>query len=90
MLPGVPADSERITTFKTFEDAIAMQGAFQQGKIESIGLVGAGPIGCELAEASAAMWGAEVVLIDAAPHILPAMLDPEMARPCKPNGSRPR
>ena len=81
MLPGIAADSERITTFKTFEDGLAMQSAFQSGGVGSIGLVGAGPIGCELAEAAGAMWGAEVVLIDAAPGILPAMLDPEMAAP---------
>lgn len=81
MIPGVPQGSSRVSTFKTFEDALAMQKAFQKGEIEKIGLIGAGPIGCELAEAASAMWGAEVVLIDAAPNILPAIMDPEMARP---------
>ncbi|NQT74098.1 MAG: FAD-dependent oxidoreductase [Chloroflexi bacterium] len=81
MIPGVPTDNPRVSTFKTFEDALAMQQAFQKGEIGRIGLVGAGPIGCELAEAASAMWGAETVLIDAAPNILPAILDPEMARP---------
>ena len=81
IIGGVPADSQRISTFKTFEDALRMQKDFQEGKIGKIGLIGAGPIGCELAEAAAAMWGAEVVLIDAAPNILPAILDTEMARP---------
>lgn len=81
MIPGVPQGSRRVSTFKTFEDALAMQKAFQKGEIEKIGLIGAGPIGCELAEAASAMWGAEVVLIDAAPNILPAIMDPEMARP---------
>ena len=80
-LPGVPEDSPRVSNFTTFEDALAMQQSFQKGEVGTIGLVGAGPIGCELAEAAAAMWGAEVVLIDAAPNILPAMLDTEMARP---------
>ncbi len=81
MIPGVPTGSQRVSTFKTFEDALAMQEFFQKGAINKIALVGAGPIGCELAEASGAMWGAEVLLIDAAPNILPAMLDPEMAGP---------
>ena len=81
MLPGISDDSRRISTFKTFEEALAIQGSFQRGEIERIGLVGAGPIGCELAEAAGALWGAEVVLIDAAPGILPAMLDPDMAGP---------
>lgn len=81
IIPGIPTDSKRVSTFKTFEDALAMQQAFQKGAIEKIGLIGAGPIGCELAEAASAMWGAEAILIDAAPNILPAMLDLEMARP---------
>jgi NADPH-dependent 2,4-dienoyl-CoA reductase/sulfur reductase-like enzyme/rhodanese-related sulfurtransferase len=81
IIPGVPTGSKRISTFKTFEDALAIQEAFQKGQIEKIGLIGAGPIGCELAEAAGAMWGAEAILIDAAPNILPAMLDVEMARP---------
>lgn len=81
MLPGVPEGSNRISTFKTFEDALAMQESFQKGAIGTIGLIGAGPIGCELAEAASAMWGAQAVLIDAAPNILPAILDLEMARP---------
>jgi len=81
MLPGIPSGSSRISTFTVFEDALAMRKAFQKGEIEKIGIVGAGPIGCELAEAATAMWGAEVVLIDAAPNVLPAILDLEMARP---------
>ncbi|MFO8011057.1 MAG: FAD-dependent oxidoreductase [Dehalococcoidia bacterium] len=81
MIPNIPSDSPRISTFKTFEDGLKMQEAFQDGRINRIGLVGAGTIGCELAEAASVMWGAGVVLIDAAPSILPAMLDPEMAGP---------
>lgn len=79
--PFVPKGSRRISTFKVMEDSIALRKALQAGQISKVGLVGAGPIGCELAEACKAMWGAEVILFDAAPHILPAMLDPEMARP---------
>lgn len=77
---GIPRQSARVSTFKILEDAIALRKALQTGKIEKVGLVGAGPIGCELAEAFTAMWGAKVLLFDAAPTILPAMLDPEMAR----------
>ena len=79
--PFVPKGGKRVSVFKTMEDSIALRKALQTGQISKVGLVGAGPIGCELAEACKAMWGAEVILFDAAPHILPAMLDPEMARP---------
>jgi NADPH-dependent 2,4-dienoyl-CoA reductase/sulfur reductase-like enzyme/rhodanese-related sulfurtransferase len=78
--PGIPKDSGRVSTFKILEDSIALRTALQSGQVSTVGLVGAGPIGCELAEAFAAMWGAHVLLFDAAPQILPAMLDPEMAR----------
>jgi NADPH-dependent 2,4-dienoyl-CoA reductase/sulfur reductase-like enzyme/rhodanese-related sulfurtransferase len=80
MPSGIPVDSTRVSTFKILEDAVVLRKALQAGRIKKIGLVGAGPIGCELAEAFTALWGAKVILFDAAPTILPALLDPEMAR----------
>lgn len=77
---GIPRNSARVSTFRILEDAIVLRKALQSGQMEKVGLVGAGPIGCELAEAFTAMWGAKAILFDAAPTILPAMLDPEMAR----------
>lgn len=79
MLPNIPQGNEHVSTFKTLPQAIYIRQALQNKKISSVGIVGAGPIGCELAEAFGALWGAEVVLIDAAPNILPNMLDTEMA-----------
>jgi pyruvate/2-oxoglutarate dehydrogenase complex dihydrolipoamide dehydrogenase (E3) component/rhodanese-related sulfurtransferase len=43
-----------------------------------VALVGAGLVGCELAEAFRALWGAEVTLIEAEATPLPRMLDPEL------------
>ncbi len=80
MPSGIPEDSTRVSTFKILEDAVGLRKALQTGQIKKVGLVGAGPIGCELAEAFTALWGAKVILFDAAPTILPALLDPEMAR----------
>ncbi|MGA2110354.1 MAG: FAD-dependent oxidoreductase, partial [Syntrophorhabdales bacterium] len=77
---GIPKDSRRVSTFKVLEDSIALREALQSGRISTVGLIGAGPIGCELAEAFTAMWGGRAVLFDAAPQILPSMIDPEMAR----------
>jgi NADPH-dependent 2,4-dienoyl-CoA reductase/sulfur reductase-like enzyme/rhodanese-related sulfurtransferase len=77
--PGFPVNSKRITTFKRLEDAINLRKSLETGKIEKVGIIGGGSIGCELAESFRALWGATVVLIDAAPHILPNILDPEMA-----------
>ncbi len=77
--PGVPVDNQRITTFRRLEEAISLKKSLETGKIEKVGIIGGGLIGCELAEAFSALWGAKVVLIEAAPNILPGVLDPEMA-----------
>ena len=79
IVPGVPKVSKRITTFKTLQDAINLRESLQRGEIGKVAIVGGGFIGCELAEAFGALWGAKVVLIDMASSILPNMLDPEMA-----------
>lgn len=79
ILPGIPKDSKRITTFRTLHDAIGLRKALERGEIKKVGIVGGGFIGCELAESFGALWGVEVVLVEAAPNILPNILDPEMA-----------
>lgn len=76
--PGALTLSKRIITFKTLEDAINLRKSLETGQIRRVGIVGGGFIGCELAEAFGALWGAKVVLLDAAPNILPSILDPEM------------
>lgn len=76
--PGVSGQSGKVSTFKVLEDSIALRQALQSGQISTVALVGAGPTGCELAEAFT-IWGARVLLLDAASHVLPAMLDPDMA-----------
>lgn len=79
MLPGIPAGDPRVTTFRHADEAVRLRKSLEAGKIEKACVVGGGLIGCELAEAFSAMWGARVVLIDAAPSILPTVLDREMA-----------
>ncbi|MHC4943297.1 MAG: FAD-dependent oxidoreductase [Planctomycetota bacterium] len=79
MLPGVAKDSKRITTFKTLHEAIHLRKSLETGRIGRVIIVGGGFIGCEMAEAFGSLWGAEVVMIEAAPLILPTLLDQEMA-----------
>ncbi len=79
MLPMVPKDSKRITTLKTLHDAIDLRKSLERGEIKKVGIVGGGFIGCELAESFGALWGVDVVLIEAASHILSNILDTEMA-----------
>ncbi len=77
--PGIPLDSKRVTTFKTLPQAIRLRKSLETGQIGKVAIVGGGPIGCELAEAFGSLWGAAVLLIEAAPHLLSSILDPEMA-----------
>lgn len=77
-LPGQPAHP-RVGSFHVLEDLERLHGGLAKGEIGSVAVVGAGLVGCELAEAFTSLWGAEVVLIEAAPSPLPAVLDPDLA-----------
>jgi len=79
LLDGVPRDSRRVTTFKTLQDAIDLRRLLEKGEIKSVAIVGGGFIGCELAESFGALWGVDVILIEAAPNILTGILDSDMA-----------
>ncbi len=77
-LAGQP-DHPRVRSFHVLEDVAPLHGALARGELGSVAVVGAGLVGCELAEAFRALWGAEVTLIEAAPHPLPTVLDAEAA-----------
>jgi len=77
--PFPVAESPLISQFKRPEDAIAFRKAAQQGQVGKTVIVGAGLIGCELAEACTAMWGIETVLVEREKQLLPYVLDPDMS-----------
>jgi len=74
-LPG--ADLPGVFTFKTEDEMRAILAVVEAG-IEKAVVVGAGPIGVELAQAFSAK-GIETHVVDIAPRILPNILDAEMA-----------
>lgn len=78
MLPGIP-DHPLVKTFHAWEDVKPLKMGLARGEIDHVVLVGAGLIGCELAEAFHGLWGADVTLVEAADHPLRELLDPEMA-----------
>jgi NADPH-dependent 2,4-dienoyl-CoA reductase/sulfur reductase-like enzyme/rhodanese-related sulfurtransferase len=90
-LPGLP-DHPRVHTFHVWDDVKPLKIGLMQGKIENVVVVGAGLVGCELAEAFHSLWGADVTLIEAASTPLPEILDPELgevvARHLETNGLR--
>jgi len=88
-LQGQP-DHQRVVSFHTWDDVEPLRRGLAEGRIGRVALVGAGLVGCELAEAFHALWGAEVVLLEAAGAPLAQVLDPEVgmcvARHLRENG----
>ncbi|MDX2436509.1 MAG: FAD-dependent oxidoreductase [Acidobacteriota bacterium] len=76
-LPGQP-DHPRVHTFHTWNDVKPLKIGLMRGEIDHVAVIGAGLVGCELAEAFHSLWGADVTLIEAAPHPLPEILDAEL------------
>jgi NADPH-dependent 2,4-dienoyl-CoA reductase/sulfur reductase-like enzyme/rhodanese-related sulfurtransferase len=77
LLPRQPAHP-RVRTFHRWDDVGALKEGLARGEIRTVGVIGAGPLGCELAEAFHGLWGAEVTLLEASPAPLPGLLDPEV------------
>jgi NADPH-dependent 2,4-dienoyl-CoA reductase/sulfur reductase-like enzyme/rhodanese-related sulfurtransferase len=77
LLPRQPVHP-RVRTFHRWEDVDTLKEGLAGGRIRTVAVIGAGPLGCELAEAFHALWGAEVTLLEAAPAPLPGLLDTEV------------
>jgi NADPH-dependent 2,4-dienoyl-CoA reductase/sulfur reductase-like enzyme/rhodanese-related sulfurtransferase len=90
-LPNQP-DHPRVHSFHVWDDVKPLKIGLMRGEIDHVAVIGAGLVGCELAEAFHSLWGAEVTLIEAAAHPLPEILDPELgaivARHLEKNGVR--
>lgn len=72
-------DDPRVQAFHVLEDVKPLKIGLMRGELEHVALIGAGLVGVELAEAFRSLWGAEVTLFEAAPHVLPEVLDAEVA-----------
>ena len=69
----------RVCSFHTPEDLARLHHGLTRREINRVVLIGGGLVGCELAEAFRGLWGCEVTLVEAAGHVLPGVLDVEMA-----------
>jgi NADPH-dependent 2,4-dienoyl-CoA reductase/sulfur reductase-like enzyme/rhodanese-related sulfurtransferase len=59
-LPGQP-DHPRVRAFHRWDDLDPLLQGLRRGEIGRAAIVGAGLVGCELAEAFGSLWGAEVL-----------------------------
>jgi NADPH-dependent 2,4-dienoyl-CoA reductase/sulfur reductase-like enzyme/rhodanese-related sulfurtransferase len=73
------AASSKIRQFTRPDDALQFRESAQTGQVEKAVVVGAGFIGCEVAEATAGLWGIETILVEREQQVLPYSLDAEMA-----------
>ncbi|MGE5236513.1 MAG: FAD-dependent oxidoreductase [Acidobacteriota bacterium] len=78
-LPGQP-DHPRVRSFHTTDDVPPLVQGLTGGALSHVAVIGAGLVGCELAEAFRTLWGAEVTLIEAARSPLPGVCDTEVGR----------
>lgn len=79
-LPIPGADHPRVMRVSNLHDAAAIKEMLSKGAIGRAVIIGAGAIGCEMAEALTDMWGVETAMVEIAPHVLPGVLDPVLAR----------
>lgn len=77
-LPLQP-DHPRVASFHDVGDVDPLRRGLREGRIGRVALVGAGLVGCELAEAFRGLWGADVVLLEESTGPLPGILDPDVA-----------
>ncbi len=80
--PRLPAGVEpgpAVTGLSTPEEAAALRDGLQWGAVGSCLILGGGCVGLETAVALTDLWGCEVTILEAAPSLLPELLDPEMA-----------
>ncbi|SFN03661.1 FAD-dependent oxidoreductase [Thermodesulforhabdus norvegica] len=79
-LPIPGSDHPDVFTVSNLHDAVAIREKLSRGEVGTAVVIGGGPIGCEMAEALADMWGVEVSVVEILPTLLPAFLEPPLAR----------
>jgi len=77
--PFPVADCPNIRSFTRPDDAMHFRRQAEQGKIGKAVVIGGGLIGCEVIQSCADLWGIETTLIEIKEHLLPYVLDNEMA-----------
>ena len=76
-IPGI--DLPGVTSVSDLNSAIAVKDRISGGKVDRAVIVGAGAIGCEMAEALGDLWGIETHLVEIEDQVLPGILDRSLA-----------
>lgn len=76
-IPGI--DLAGVTSVTNLHAAMAVKDMILSGKVERAVIIGAGAIGCEMAEALGDLWGIETHLVEIEDQVLPGILAPSLA-----------
>jgi NADPH-dependent 2,4-dienoyl-CoA reductase/sulfur reductase-like enzyme/rhodanese-related sulfurtransferase len=79
-LPVPGADLPEVMHVANLKSAIAVKEHISKGKVDKAVIVGAGAIGCEMAEALGDLWGIDTTIVEIADQVLPVILDRQLAR----------
>jgi NADPH-dependent 2,4-dienoyl-CoA reductase/sulfur reductase-like enzyme/rhodanese-related sulfurtransferase len=77
-VPG--GDLPQVLSVANLKDALTIRERISQGQVAKAVIIGAGPVGLEMAEALSDLWGVETTILEIAPQVLPGVLDPGLAR----------
>ncbi|HHI97829.1 MAG TPA: pyridine nucleotide-disulfide oxidoreductase [Thermodesulfatator atlanticus] len=77
-LPG--RDLDGVFAISNLHSAVAIKERIAKGEVEKVVIIGAGPIGLEMAEAFRDLWGLEVTVLEYFDQPLPRIIDKPLAR----------
>jgi NADPH-dependent 2,4-dienoyl-CoA reductase/sulfur reductase-like enzyme/rhodanese-related sulfurtransferase len=77
-VPGAGLD--QVLPVANLHSAVAIKERIAKGEVERAVVVGAGGIGCEMAEALSDLWGVETTVVEIAGQVLPGIMDAGLAR----------
>lgn len=69
-----------IISVSNMDDAIALKDRISGGKVDKSLIIGAGPIGLEIAEALSDLWGIETSVVEIKDQILPGFISRNLAQ----------
>ena len=79
-LPIPGAELPEVMSLSNLRSAIAIKERIAKGEVGKAVIIGAGAIGCEMAEALSDLWGIETSVVEIADQVLPVILDAGLAR----------
>lgn len=79
-LPIKGADLPQVLDVSNLHSALAVKERISKGEVDKAVIIGAGAIGCEMAEALSDLWGLDTCIVEIADQVLPIILDRSLAR----------